>query len=158
MASSDVVLYNYFRSSSSWRVRIALELKNIKYEYKPVSLIKDGGEQVIILKLPRNVNSKGQSKYFFQLFPEDDVINFKGDLLKQFLAEKMFWVDKFLPLIDLQIFNECCFFSSLTFFEITLKRTKSFEQSRTPCFTYLVFDYDKLTENNISLLGQPKQP
>jgi len=50
MASSDVVLYNYFRSSSSWRVRIALELKNIKYEYKPVSLIKDGGEQVNIKK------------------------------------------------------------------------------------------------------------
>ncbi len=43
-----------------------MELKNIHYEYKPVSLIKDGGEQVIILKLPRNVNSKGQSKYFFQ--------------------------------------------------------------------------------------------
>ena len=51
MASSDVVLYNYFRSSSSWRVRIALELKNIKYEYKPVSLIKDGGEQVNIKKM-----------------------------------------------------------------------------------------------------------
>lgn len=45
MDSSKPILYNYFRSSSSWRVRIALELKNIDYEYKPVSLIKDGGEQ-----------------------------------------------------------------------------------------------------------------
>lgn len=42
---SDFVLYNYFRSSTSYRVRIALNLKNIKYEYKPVHLLKNGGEQ-----------------------------------------------------------------------------------------------------------------
>nr|QUF59423.1 glutathione S-transferase GSTZ4 [Brachionus angularis] len=45
MESQKPILYNYFRSSSSWRVRIALELKNIEYEYKAISLIKDGGEQ-----------------------------------------------------------------------------------------------------------------
>lgn len=45
MDASRPVLYNYYRSSSSWRVRIALELKNIDYEYKAISLIKDGGEQ-----------------------------------------------------------------------------------------------------------------
>jgi maleylpyruvate isomerase len=32
-------LYNYWRSSSSWRVRIALELKGLVYEYVPVNLI-----------------------------------------------------------------------------------------------------------------------
>jgi len=34
-------LYNYFRSSASYRVRIALALKGLDYEYKPVSLIKN---------------------------------------------------------------------------------------------------------------------
>ena len=33
-------LYNYFRSSASFRVRIALELKGLSYEYVPVHLVK----------------------------------------------------------------------------------------------------------------------
>jgi maleylacetoacetate isomerase len=37
-------LYNYYRSSASYRVRIALELKGIEYEYVPVHLRRDGGE------------------------------------------------------------------------------------------------------------------
>eukprot|EP01132_Coremiostelium_polycephalum_P000648 gene648-802_t len=36
---SEVILYSYWRSSCSWRVRVALNLKNIKYEYKPVHLV-----------------------------------------------------------------------------------------------------------------------
>jgi glutathione S-transferase len=38
------ILYNYWRSSSSWRVRIVLNLKGIDYEYHPVHLVKDGGQ------------------------------------------------------------------------------------------------------------------
>lgn len=38
-------LYNYWRSSCSWRVRIALHYKGIAFEYVPVHLLKDGGEQ-----------------------------------------------------------------------------------------------------------------
>lgn len=38
-------LYSYFRSSSAYRVRIALNLKNIEYEYIPIHLLKDGGDQ-----------------------------------------------------------------------------------------------------------------
>jgi maleylacetoacetate isomerase/maleylpyruvate isomerase len=34
-------LYNYFRSSASYRVRIALALKGLEYEYKPVHLAKN---------------------------------------------------------------------------------------------------------------------
>jgi len=33
-------LYNYFRSSASFRVRIALELKGLPYDYVPVHLVK----------------------------------------------------------------------------------------------------------------------
>lgn len=39
------LLYSYWRSSCAWRVRIALNLKEIPYDIKPVSLIKGGGEQ-----------------------------------------------------------------------------------------------------------------
>nr|ALV86515.1 maleylacetoacetate isomerase [uncultured bacterium 21] len=34
-------LYNYFRSSASYRVRIALALKGLEYNYKPVHLTKN---------------------------------------------------------------------------------------------------------------------
>lgn len=42
---SEFILYSYFRSSASYRVRIALNLKNAKYDYVAVHLLKDGGEQ-----------------------------------------------------------------------------------------------------------------
>ena len=38
-------LYNYFRSSASFRVRIAMNLKGLPFDYKPIHLVKDGGEQ-----------------------------------------------------------------------------------------------------------------
>ncbi len=39
------VLYSYWRSSSSYRVRIALGLKGVEYELLPVHLVRNGGEQ-----------------------------------------------------------------------------------------------------------------
>ena len=38
-------LYNYFRSSASFRVRIALELKGLSYDYIPVHLVKGEHKQ-----------------------------------------------------------------------------------------------------------------
>lgn len=38
-------LYNYFRSSASYRVRIALNLKGLPYDYAVTHLTRDGGEQ-----------------------------------------------------------------------------------------------------------------
>jgi len=40
-----MILYSYFRSSAAYRVRIALNIKNIEYEIKPVHLLNSGGEQ-----------------------------------------------------------------------------------------------------------------
>lgn len=36
-----LALYNYFRSSASYRVRIALAIKGLSYEYVPVHLLKN---------------------------------------------------------------------------------------------------------------------
>jgi len=37
----DLVLYSYWRSSCSWRVRLALNLKGFAYDYKAVHLVKN---------------------------------------------------------------------------------------------------------------------
>lgn len=39
-------LYSYFRSSAAYRVRIALNLKGLQYDYRAVHLLKDGGQQL----------------------------------------------------------------------------------------------------------------
>ena len=41
----SLVLYSYFRSSAAYRVRIALNLKNLDYTIHPVHLLENGGEQ-----------------------------------------------------------------------------------------------------------------
>ena len=38
-------LFNYFRSSASYRVRIACNLRGLPYEYVPIHLNRNGGEQ-----------------------------------------------------------------------------------------------------------------
>ncbi len=38
-------LYNYYRSSASYRVRLALHFKELNFDYVPVHLIKNQGEQ-----------------------------------------------------------------------------------------------------------------
>eukprot|EP00066_Takifugu_rubripes_P001480 XP_003962685.1 PREDICTED: maleylacetoacetate isomerase isoform X1 [Takifugu rubripes] len=40
------VLHGYFRSSCSWRVRIAFALKGVEFDQVAVNLIKDGGQQL----------------------------------------------------------------------------------------------------------------
>ncbi len=44
-SSKQLVLHNYFRSSAAYRVRIAMNLKGLSYEYLPVHLTRDGGMQ-----------------------------------------------------------------------------------------------------------------
>lgn len=43
--ATGLVLYGYWRSSAAYRVRIALNLKGLDYETRPVHLVRDGGEQ-----------------------------------------------------------------------------------------------------------------
>jgi maleylacetoacetate isomerase len=54
----NLELYSYWRSSASYRVRIALNLKSLPYVTHGVNLVKDGGEQ---LTAPyREVNPQGR--------------------------------------------------------------------------------------------------
>jgi maleylacetoacetate isomerase len=50
-------LYSYFRSSASYRVRIALALKGLPYEYAAVHLLKGGGQQ--LASVYRELNPDG---------------------------------------------------------------------------------------------------
>lgn len=43
--SPTLELYGYWRSSAAYRVRIALNLKGLAFENRPVHLVKEGGEQ-----------------------------------------------------------------------------------------------------------------
>ncbi len=42
---SDLTLYTYFRSTAAYRVRIALNLKQLDYIPHTIHLVRDGGEQ-----------------------------------------------------------------------------------------------------------------
>jgi maleylpyruvate isomerase len=47
-------LYSYWRSSSAWRVRIALAWKGLAHDLVPVHLLRDGGEQHLPEFVARN--------------------------------------------------------------------------------------------------------
>jgi maleylpyruvate isomerase len=49
-----ITLHNYWRSSASYRVRIALALKGLAYRYEAVHIIRDGGEQKLPGYLSKN--------------------------------------------------------------------------------------------------------
>ncbi len=53
----ELILYDYWRSSAGYRVRIALNLKELDYQHESVHLVREGGEQ----KMPayRAINPQG---------------------------------------------------------------------------------------------------
>ena len=79
-------LYNYFRSSAAYRVRIALNLKDLPYEMVPIHLTKDGGQHKTAefravnpqMRLPALQLSSGETliqslaiiEYLDEVFPE----------------------------------------------------------------------------------------
>lgn len=83
-------LYNYFRSSAAYRVRIALALKDVPYDYVSVHLTKDGGHhkrpeyQAVNpqMRVPTLVLSGGETliqsmaimEYLDEAFPEPPLL------------------------------------------------------------------------------------
>ncbi|KAI8336339.1 glutathione S-transferase [Chlamydoabsidia padenii] len=66
---SKPILYSYFRSSASWRVRTALEWKGIDYEYRPVNLLTGAQQSEDYLKVnptgkvPALITKEGKAIY-----------------------------------------------------------------------------------------------
>ncbi len=52
--TNQLVLYSYYRSSASWRIRIVLELKALPYKLVPINLLQ--GEQLEENYLKINAN------------------------------------------------------------------------------------------------------
>jgi maleylpyruvate isomerase len=90
-------LYGYWRSSCTWRVRIALHYKGLPFDYVPVHLVKDGGEQFFPQYKERNamsqvpvleIDNNGESihmsqsiaimEFIDELFPENPILPRSG--------------------------------------------------------------------------------
>lgn len=89
MSAPDLQLYHYWRSSASYRVRIALNLKQLDYVIKPVHLLEDGGQQhqaeyrklnpqALVPTLLHDGHAIGQSlaiiEYLEELFPANPLL------------------------------------------------------------------------------------
>lgn len=79
-----IIHHGYFRSSSSYRTRIALNIKGVQSDYRPVHLLKDGGQQ----KLPDFATLNPQ-----KLLP---VLEVDGAILTQSPAI-LEWLDETYP-------------------------------------------------------------
>jgi maleylacetoacetate isomerase len=55
--AAQITLYSYWRSSAAYRVRIALNLKQLAFRLVPVNLVRDGGEQ--LGETYRSINPQG---------------------------------------------------------------------------------------------------
>lgn len=75
-------LFNYWRSSASWRVRIALNLKGVRYDNVPVHLTRDGGEQHRVEY--RELNPMGQVP---ALVLDDGAVLFQSIPILEWLEE-----------------------------------------------------------------------
>lgn len=76
-----MILYSYFRSSAAYRVRIALNLKNIEYEIRPVHLLKNGGEQYAVDYLALNPQGR------VPVLVIDDIVLTQSSAIIEYLEE-----------------------------------------------------------------------
>jgi maleylpyruvate isomerase len=80
-----IKLYGYWRSSCSWRVRIALHYKEIDFQYIPVHLVQDGGEQFFEAHVQRNAFAQVPVLEFHQ---EENIHHLSQSLpIMEFLEE-----------------------------------------------------------------------
>lgn len=75
-------LYGYWRSSAAYRVRIAMHLKELPFEYISVHLVKDGGEQ------HQNEYIQLNPTHLVPTFVDDDVTLNQSLAIIDYLDEK----------------------------------------------------------------------
>ena len=76
-------LYGYWRSTSSYRVRIALALKGVAVEQMPVHLVRDGGEQ--LKPAYRAINPQGRLP---SLVLDDGTVLVQSPAILEYLEER----------------------------------------------------------------------
>lgn len=89
MSTQALELYHYWRSSASYRVRIALNLKGLEYQIHPIHLLENGGQQHnaeyrrinpqgLVPTLMHNGQAIGQSlaimEYLDEIFPDNPLL------------------------------------------------------------------------------------
>uniref|UniRef100_A0A3B3WJ39 maleylacetoacetate isomerase n=1 Tax=Poecilia mexicana TaxID=48701 RepID=A0A3B3WJ39_9TELE len=101
------VLHGYFRSSCSWRVRIAFALKGIEYDQVAVNLIKDGGQQLAVIQyidetrpgprlLPADPKARAQVRMISDLIASGIQPLQNLSVLQKIGAEKLPWAQHFI--------------------------------------------------------------
>ncbi|QEI08376.1 maleylacetoacetate isomerase [Pigmentiphaga aceris] len=81
-AGSPINLFDYFRSSAAYRVRIGLALKGLSFQSHPVHLVRDGGQQ--LLPAYRAHNPLG----LVPTFEQDDVRITQSLAILEYLEER----------------------------------------------------------------------
>jgi maleylacetoacetate isomerase len=90
----SIKLYGYWRSSATYRLRIALNLKEIEYEYIPVHLVKDGGEQH-----QQNYKSLNPTELVPTLIDDEyDLVLNQSMAIIEYLDERYPAINRLLPL------------------------------------------------------------
>ncbi|TNM95477.1 hypothetical protein fugu_016560 [Takifugu bimaculatus] len=101
------VLHGYFRSSCSWRVRIAFALKGVEFDQVPVNLIKDGGQQLAVIQyidetrpgprlLPADPKKRAQVRMISDLIASGIQPLQNLYVIQKMGAEKMQWAQHFI--------------------------------------------------------------
>ncbi|MEP7706190.1 maleylacetoacetate isomerase [Paraglaciecola sp. 25GB23A] len=89
----SIKLYGYWRSSATYRLRIVLNLKDIEYEYIPVHLVKNGGEQH-----QQNYQSLNPTELVPTLIDDDyDLVLNQSMAIIEYLDERYPAINRLLP-------------------------------------------------------------
>lgn len=89
----SIKLYGYWRSSATYRLRIVLNLKDIEYEYVPVHLVKNGGEQH-----QQNYQSLNPTELVPTLIDDDyDLVLNQSMAIIEYLDERYSAIHRLLP-------------------------------------------------------------
>lgn len=115
---TNIILHEYWRSSSSYRVRIALNLKNIAYESRPVNLLEreqktsehlainpQGMVPILSIDGHHLTQSVAMIEYLDQKFPEPALFPTDPYKRAQTVAQMLVIVAEIQPINNLSVGN-----------------------------------------------------